>query len=63
VAQPNEEWSEVDDRVYDGTCDHCGKQRPVISIGNPFIDEIYPGEDNPEEAWCRACYRECAGDI
>lgn len=57
------DWSETTDGVSVGECDRCGETRWVLLSGDPYIEEIYPEQDNPETLWCRRCYYEIADEI
>ncbi|MGB0503021.1 MAG: hypothetical protein ACPGGD_03150 [Thalassolituus sp.] len=53
-----EEWGE------EGTCDICGEEDVQVCLtNNPFLRDVYPDSDNPDEYWCRECYDVRAGDI
>jgi hypothetical protein len=40
-------------------CHRCG-ERAVMWEDSPFLNEIHPESDNPEEWWCWNCYQ---GDL
>ena len=37
-------------------CIECGKDATIYDI-DPFLEEIYPMEENPDEWWCDDCYQ------
>jgi hypothetical protein len=40
-------------------CDHCGKESDTVFLDiDPYLDEIYPEEENEESYWCDDCYQE-----
>lgn len=43
-------------------CHSCGKVATIYDI-DPYMDELYPEEDNPEEWWCENCYQDSLDDI
>lgn len=59
----DEEWDENDAGVTVCECDQCGRERPCVLAGDPFVDEILPGRQNPESWWCRDCFVRRKDDI
>jgi len=43
-------------------CNNCGK-KAMIKDTDPYLDELYTGDDNPEVWWCEDCYQDRLDDI
>ena len=43
-------------------CHNCGKPATKLE-NNPYLEELHPNNENPEEYWCDCCYREALNDI
>jgi len=44
-------------------CDWCGKPA-TIKDTDPYLDEIFPEDENEEESWwCEDCYQEQLDNI
>lgn len=39
-------------------CENCEERVATKYAIDPYIDELYEGEDNPEKWWCDECYEE-----
>lgn len=45
-------------------CDSCNELKEFTFKSNdPYIDELYPEDDNPETIWCEQCYQDACNDI
>lgn len=44
-------------------CSQCGERKFCTLTIDPFMDEVYEGEDTDENWWCEDCYDSRAGDI
>jgi len=53
-----------DNGIMIGRCCHCQKENIEVEWRNdPFLAEIYPESDNPEDWWCEECLQERRDDI
>ena len=43
-------------------CDTCGKEATYFGI-NPYLEEMFPGEEHEKEWFCDECYQENIRDI
>ena len=64
------DWKDKLTRIYiaefeiieDSRCNNCGKPGTIFDTC-PFLAEIHPESDNPEEFWCDDCYQESLDTI
>jgi hypothetical protein len=45
------------------TCDHCGEVKECELKVDPFIDEVFPEDENPASWWCDDCYSDRKDDV
>jgi len=43
-------------------CHACGKEADFKAV-NPYLEELFPEDENEEEWWCEECYQEKGDDI
>lgn len=55
-----DQWDEYD---FVGECDHCGNERPVCHLPDPFVEEVYPDEKAEESDWCYPCWSDRKADV
>ena len=44
-------------------CCSCGKRKACEWRKNPFVAEVWPEDENPEQWWCEDCWQERKDDI
>ena len=55
-----DEW---DDPDFQGECDMCGLLKPLKTLPDPFVSEVYPEEKADERDYCYACFCNRKDDI
>ena len=43
-------------------CHNCGKPATIF-MKNPYVEELYPEDENEPRWWCDDCYHESVMDI
>lgn len=62
-SSPYEDWGPDDEDVLIGNCDRCDRKGvPVRYTTDPFMDEVY-GEQTDPENWCGRCWHERKDDV
>jgi hypothetical protein len=54
------EWPDTETVL---ACDHCGEVRPVRLEVSPYLEEIWPDDENEPSWWCYQCYQDDADEI
>lgn len=56
MVEDSDDWNLHLSMVYLIECKQCGKVKPCELLVDPYLAELDPDSDNPEEYWCKDCY-------
>lgn len=49
--------------IWGAQCSCCGKRNAIIFDKDPYMEELYPENENDERWWCEECYQESLWEI
>ena len=59
----DEDWDLTEDDTVIGTCEVCGRIRPVQRLIDPFITEGIDEQPILPEAFCKSCFQQRQDDV